>query len=181
VDRRYLRSNQAQRDRGGNVQHHVCQHRHDVHVLRRRAHRLDADRERAFLKKPRFVLALVVFALSFGAAAQSFPDLDQLEGKLGIRPDQKQQYDKTIDATKRALIAAGIAAVQSKDDISRELARKDPDYTSLVLRQKARIEQQKPYFDEAGREWEKFFKQLDDRQLRIAKAWVHENLGRLFP
>jgi len=129
----------------------------------------------------RALLALIVLTLSLGAAAQSFPELDQLEAKLGIRPDQKRQYDVTIAATKRALIAAGLAAVQMKDDIAKEMAKKDPDYVMLVFRQKALLEQQKPLFEEAGREWEKLFKQLDDRQLRVAKGWLHENLGRYFP
>ena len=129
----------------------------------------------------RALLALIVLTLSFGAAAQPFPELDQLEAKLGIRPDQRRQYDVTVAATKRALIAAGLAAVQVKDAIAREMAKKDPDYITLVLTQRDVLERQKPLFEEAGREWEKLFKQLDDRQLRVAKGWLHENLGRYFP
>jgi len=129
------------------------------------------------------VLAFLLLALSLGAAAQSFslPDLDQLEGRLGIRPDQKRQYDATIGATKRALLAAGLAAVQVKDAITREMAKKDPDYITLMLTQKDVLEQPKPLFEEAGREWDKLFKQLDDRQLRIARSWVRENLGKYLP
>ena len=127
------------------------------------------------------VLAFLLLAFSLGAAAQSFPELDQLEGKLGIRPDQKRQYDSAITATKRALIAAGLAAVQVKDAIAKEMDKKDPDYLMLVLKERAILEQQKPLFEEANREWEKVFRQLDDRQLKVAKEWLHENLGRYFP
>jgi hypothetical protein len=130
----------------------------------------------------RFALALLLVALSFGAAAQSFsfPDLDQLESKLGIRPDQKRQYDRTMDATKHALIEAALAASKAKNDISRELAKDDPDYTALVRRQNALFEKQKPLFVDAGHEWDVLFKQLDDRQLKIAKGWIRENLGPYF-
>ncbi len=130
----------------------------------------------------RIILALLLVALSFGVAAQSFPfpDLDQLEAKLGIRPDQKRQYDATIDATKHALIEAALAASKAKDDISRELAKDDPDYTVLVRRQNALFEKQKPFFIEAGHQWDVLFKQLDDRQLKIAKGWIRENLGPYF-
>jgi hypothetical protein len=131
----------------------------------------------------RLALAFLLLALSFAAAAQSIPlpDLDQLEGKLGIRPDQKRQYDATIASTKRALLAAGLAAMQVKDAIAKEMAKKDPDYITLMLTQKDVLEQAKPLVEEAGREWDKLFKQLDDRQLRIARAWVRENLGKYFP
>jgi hypothetical protein len=129
----------------------------------------------------RLALAFLLLAFSLSAAAQSFPDFDQLEGKLGIRPDQKRQYDVAVGATKRALLSAGLAAMQMKDDIKRELDKKDPDYMALVLRQSALLDQQKPLFVEASREWDRVFKQLDDRQLRIAKAWLHDNLDRYLP
>jgi hypothetical protein len=68
-----------------------------------------------------------------------------------------------------------------KDAISKEMAKKNPDYITLILTQRDVLEQPKPLFEEAGREWEKLFKQLDDRQLRIARAWVKENLGKYLP
>ncbi len=129
------------------------------------------------------VFAFVVLFFSLVAAAQpfTFPDLDSLEGRLGIRPDQKRQYDRTIDSTKHALIEAALAASKAKDDISRELAKDDPDYTALVRRQSALFEKQKPLFRDAGREWDALFKQLDERQLKIAKAWIRENIGPYLP
>jgi hypothetical protein len=129
----------------------------------------------------RLALAFFLLFLSLGAAAQAFPDFDQLEARLGIRADQKHQYDAAVGATKRALLSAGLAAMQMKQDIARELDKKDPDYMMLVFRQRAVLEQQKPLFEEAGREWDKVFKQLDDRQLKIAKTWLHENLDKYFP
>ncbi|HEY2629868.1 MAG TPA: hypothetical protein VGI57_12120 [Usitatibacter sp.] len=129
----------------------------------------------------RLAFAFLLLALSLGAAAQSFPDFDQLEGKLGIRPDQKRQYDAAVGATKRALLSAALAAMQMKQDVSRELDKKDPDYYMLAQRQFALVEQQKPLFEESGREWDRVFRQLDDRQLRIAKGWIRENLGPYLP
>ncbi len=131
----------------------------------------------------RIFVALLLVSLSLGAAAQSFPfpDLDQLEVKLGIRPDQKRQYDATIDATKHALIEAALAASKAKDDISRELAKDDPDYGALVRTAGARSSRsRRPFFRDAGREWDALFKQLDERQLKIAKGWIRENLGPYF-
>lgn len=84
-----------------------------------------------------------------------------------------------MSATKEALIAAGIAAVHVKDAISKEMDKKDPDYVGLVIQERALLEKQKPLFEESGRQWERVFKQLDDRQLKIAKDWLHENIGRI--
>jgi len=126
-------------------------------------------------------LALLLVAACAGAAAQTFPDLDGLESKLGIRADQRKQYDRTIDATKHALIEAALAAAKAKDDISRELAKDEPDYTALVRRQTALFEKQRPLFSSAGHEWDVLFKQLDERQLKIAKGWIRENLRPYLP
>jgi hypothetical protein len=128
----------------------------------------------------RAFLAPLLLLLSFGAAAQSFPELDQLEAKLKLTPAQKAQYDRVVVATKRALIGMGLAAAQIKDDVTKELAKDVPDFGALVRHQNEFFERQAPLFRDASREWERLFKQLDERQLKIAKAWVHDNLGRYF-
>ena len=123
----------------------------------------------------------MVLALSLGAAAQSFPELDQLEAKLHIRPDQKKQYDVAIAATKRALLGVGLAAVQVKDALAKELAKDYPDFEALVRRQSQVFDETKPLFEDAMREWDRLIKLLDDRQAKIARAWLHDNLGRFLP
>ena len=124
---------------------------------------------------------MLLLALSFGAAAQAFPELDGLEAKLHIRPDQKKQYDLAIGATKRALLGVGLAAVQVKDALAKELAKDYPDFEALVRKQNEVLDQTRPLFEEAAREWNKLIKLLDDRQAKIAQAWLHDNLGRFLP
>jgi len=128
----------------------------------------------------RKILSIILVALSFSAAAQSLPNFDQLEAKLKIRPEQKEQYDVAVAATERALLAVGLAALQMKDALSRELAKDLPDFRALVRKQDELIEQQRPLFREAGRQWEKLYKLLDAKQAKTVQAFLDDNLGPFF-
>ena len=122
-------------------------------------------------------VALLLFSM---AAHAQMPDFSQLEQRLHIRPDQKEQYDRAVGATKRAMLAVGLAAIEMKNALAAELAKDWPDFHALQKKQEELVEQQKPLFQEAGREWQKLYKLMDPDQVAAAKAYLHDNLGRLF-
>ena len=129
----------------------------------------------------RAFLALLLVGLSLGAFAQSVPNFDELEKRLHIRPDQKDQYDLAVGATKRALLSVGIAAMQMKDALVQELAKPSPDFRALARKQNQLIDDQRPLFREAGEQWRRLYKILDPRQVDTVRDFLRENLGRLAP
>jgi len=129
----------------------------------------------------RNLFALLLLAASFGAAAQSLPDFGQLEARLHIRPEQKDQYDLAVGATKRALLAVGIAAMQMKDALVQELAKPSPDFRALARKQNELIDDQRPLFREAGEQWQRLYRILDPQQVETVQEFLRENLGRLLP
>ena len=126
----------------------------------------------------RFFATLFLLAFAFGASAM-MPNFDKLEQRLKIRPEQKEQYDLAIGATKRALLAVGLTALQLKDRLAAELAKPRPDFGALARAHEDLIEQNKPLFKEAGEEWKKLHAILDPEQVEIAKSFLREHLGRL--
>jgi hypothetical protein len=129
----------------------------------------------------RSLFALLLVAASFGALAQSLPDFDQLEMRLHIRPEQKDQYDQAVGATRRALLAVGIAAMQMKDALVQELTKPSPDFRALARKQNQLIDDQRPLFREAGEQWQRLYRILDPSQVETVREFLRENLGRLLP
>ena len=123
-----------------------------------------------------FLPLLLAFA-ALGASAAA-PNFDQLEQKLKIRPEQKTQYDLAIGATKRALLAIGLTAMQLKERLAVELAKPNPDFAALMRSHQEILEQSRPQFKEAGEEWKKLYALLDPEQVEIAKNFVRDNLSR---
>ncbi len=136
-------------------------------------------RSRALRWLPAFA-GMTLLVLSWTVQAQ-MPDFGQLEQRLHIRPDQKEQYDLAVGATKRAMLAVGLAAIEMKNALAAELAKDRPDFHALMKRQNDLVDQQRPLFEEAGREWQKLYKLMDPDQVVAAKAYLHDNLGRFFP
>ena len=129
----------------------------------------------------RALLALLLVGLSLGAFAQSLPNFDELEKRLHIRPDQKDQYDLAVGATKRALLSVGLAAMQMKDALVQELAKPRPDFRELARKQNQLIDDQRPLFREAGEQWRRLYSILDPRQVDTVRDFLRENLGRFAP
>jgi len=129
----------------------------------------------------RAFLALLLVGLSLGAFAQSLPNFDELEKRLHIRPDQKDQYDLAVGATKRALLSVGLAAMQMKDALVQELAKPRPDFRELARKQNQLIDDQRPLFREAGEQWRRLYRILDPRQVDTVRDFLRENLGRFAP
>ena len=130
----------------------------------------------------RFRAALAALLLVFCAgavAAPIMPRFDQLEKRLKIRPDQKEQFDAAVAATQRALLAVAVSAMEFKERLDRELAKPRPDFGIFFDAQEDLIERNRPLFEEAAREWKKLYALLDDKQVEIVKSYLRENLGNL--
>ena len=125
----------------------------------------------------RFTLSLLLLLLAFGASA-ALPSFDNLEQRLKIRPEQKEQFDITVGSTKRALLAVGIAALQLKDRLAQELAKDKPDFHAFARANEDVIDQTRPLFKEAGEQWKKLYALLDHEQVEIAKSFLREHLSR---
>lgn len=126
----------------------------------------------------RVIAALLLLAASMAASA-GMPRFEDLEKRLNIRPDQKEQYDIAVGATKRALLSVAAGAMDMKQRLAEELMKPRPDFSAFFRGADKVFEQQRPLFEEAGREWNKLFKKLDDKQVEIVKEFLRENLGEL--
>ena len=128
----------------------------------------------------RAVAALLLFGLSLAASAQvPTPRFDELERRLQIRPEQKEQYEMAVGATKRALLAVGLSLMEMKQRLAEELMKSSPDFSVLFDGVDRAFEQQRPLFEEAGREWRKLYALLDDRQVEVVKRFLLDNLGQI--
>ena len=125
----------------------------------------------------RLFFSLLLVAVSFRASA-ALPNFDNLEARLKIRPEQKEQFDITVGSTKRALLAVGIAAIQFKERLTAELSKNNPDFRAFARANEDMVEQTRPLFKEAGDEWKRLYALLDDEQVEIAKSFLREHLGR---
>jgi hypothetical protein len=131
------------------------------------------------MKALRLAAALFLLALSMAASAQQMPRFDQLEQRLKIRPEQKEQFDTAVGATKRALLAVGLSFMEMKQRLAEELMKPRPDFSRLGDSYERIVDQHRPLFREAGTEWKKLYAILDDEQVEVVKDFLHENLGRL--
>jgi hypothetical protein len=128
----------------------------------------------------RAFLALFLTLLSMSAAAQIVPSprFDELERRLKIRPEQKEQFDMAVGATKRALLAVGLSFMEMKQKLAEELLKPSPDFSRLFDNADKVFEMHQPLFRDAGREWKKLHSQLDDEQVQIVKRFLLDNLGQ---
>ena len=134
----------------------------------------------ASMKPLRAFLALVLTLLSMSAAAQMIPSprFDELERRLNIRPDQKEQFDMAVGATKRALLAVGLSLMEMKQKLAEELLKPSPDFSRLFDNSDKVFEMHHPLFREAGLEWKKLYAELDPEQIRTVKRFLLDNLGQ---
>jgi len=130
-----------------------------------------------------FVAAVLLVGLSMAASAASSPiatpRFDELERRLQIRPEQKEQYEMAVGATKRALLAVGLSVMEMKQRLAEELAKPNPDFSVLFDGADRVFEQQRPLLEEAGREWKKLYALLDDKQVEVVKQFLLDNFGQL--
>jgi hypothetical protein len=126
-----------------------------------------------------FFAAAALLLASAAAHASSLPGFDELARSLRLDAAQKAQFEAATGATQRALVSAGLGALEVKARIAEELAKPHPDLEELARAQNAIIEQNRPLFREARREWERFFAMLDPAQERRAREFVGKKLEAL--
>jgi hypothetical protein len=130
----------------------------------------------------RFVAAIFLVGMSMAVSAASSPiptpRFDELERQLQIRPEQKDQYDMAVGATKRALLAVGLSVMEMKQRLAEELMKPQPDFSRFFDGADRAFERQRPLFEEAGHEWKKLYALLDDRQVEVVKRFLQDNLGQ---
>ena len=133
------------------------------------------------MKAARLIVALFLLGLSLAATAQSIPSprFDELERRLQIRPEQKEQYEMAVGATKRALLAVGLSVMEMKQRLAEELAKPNPDFSVLFDGADRAFEQQRPLLEEAGRDWKKLYALLDDKQVEVVKQFLLDSLGQI--
>jgi len=125
---------------------------------------------------------LAAFALMLAPAlahAAMLPGIGELERSLRLDAHQKAQFDVAVQATQRALVSVGFAALQVKASIAAELGKDHPDLNALARAQEEAIERTRPLFREARREWERLYAMLDPQQVRKARAYVDAKLDGL--
>lgn len=128
----------------------------------------------------RATLAAAALLLASALAhASSLPGFDELERSLRLDSLQKAQFDVAVGATQRALVSVGLGALELKGRIADELAKPSPDLNALARAQEQIVEQSRPLFRAADREWERFFAMLDREQERRARALIGEKLKNL--
>ena len=118
-------------------------------------------------------------AASAASSPIATPRFDELERRLQIRPEQKEQYEMAVGATKRALLAVGLSVMEMKQRLAEELAKPNPDFSVLFEGADRAFEQQRPLLEEAGREWKKLYAFLDDKQVEVVKQFLLDNLGQI--
>ena len=133
------------------------------------------------MKAARLIVALFLLGLSLAATAQTIPSprFDELERRLQIRPEQKEQYEMAVGATKRALLAVGLTFMEMKQRLAEEIMKPSPDFSVLFEGADRAFDQNRPLFEEAAREWKKLFLLLDDKQVDVVKQFLLDNLGQI--
>ena len=128
------------------------------------------------------IAKLVATTLVVSAAAGPMDrDFDRLERSLRLTPEQKEQYDVAVAATKRAFLALALSGMQVKERMERELDKDRPDLNMLYDFHDLVIQQNKPVFREAAEEWKRLHRLLDPDQVRVARRFIEDKLDLLLP
>lgn len=125
------------------------------------------------------LLALLFIPLAAGAQVPAGPDFGDLEAKLRLDPVQKAQFDVAVGATRRAMLATGLVAMEMKARLAQELAKDRPDFERLLADPDVLLSQVRPQWAEAQQEWTRLYGMLDARQVAIARDYIERRLGAL--
>lgn len=123
------------------------------------------------------LLACVAMVFSLGAVASGLDDrIARLERQLRLNPEQKEQFDVAVAATKRALFSSALTGMEFKERLQRELSKSRPDLGAIFEAQEMMVEQNRPLFRTARSEWVRLYEMLDEDQVKIARGFVERNL-----
>jgi hypothetical protein len=121
------------------------------------------------------------FLLLVAGAATAAPPLnlpfDKLEQALELTPEQKEQFDVAVGATKRMMLQMALAGMQLKERLAAELQKPRPRFEGLAdeLRESF-VEQGRTLRREARDEWRKLYRTLNADQVAAFQRFVDERL-----
>jgi hypothetical protein len=127
-----------------------------------------------------FALLLAVAPSSYAAPPTfDFPrfelKFDKLEEALQLTPDQKEQYELAVGATKRMILHVTLGGMQLKERLQEELSKSRPNFG--VLRElRTLMEDGKPLRREARDEWKKLYSMLNEEQVARLKRYLGETV-----
>jgi hypothetical protein len=108
-----------------------------------------------------------------------FLQLDRLERSLKLTPDQKEQYELAVGATKRLMLGLTIAAMEGKERLAAELAKPRPDLRSLEKLHEEVMDQSRTLRREAREEWMKLYAMLDEAQVAELRDFLQRRVDHL--
>jgi len=134
----------------------------------------------------RIFLAALMLALSGSASAApggadlpQLLQLDRLEQSLRLRPDQQEQFDAAVGATKRLLLGLTMAGLQAKERLAAELAKPRPDFRALESLHDDVMSETRTLRREAREEWMKLYAMLDEKQVVELRDFLQRRLDHL--
>jgi hypothetical protein len=102
-----------------------------------------------------------------------------LERSLKLTPEQKEQYDLAVGATKRLMLGLTMAAMEAKERLAAELAKSRPDFRSLENLHDEVMENSKTLRREAREEWMKLYAMLDQAQVAELRDFLQRRVDHL--
>lgn len=129
-----------------------------------------------------FVALLIAYScLSWATTPQLNLNLqfETLEQALKLTPEQKDQYDLAVGATKRMLLQVALVGMQMKEKLAEELAKPRPDFGVLADLRRSIVEEGRPLRREARDQWRKLYDMLDRDQVEALRRFVDERLDHL--
>lgn len=134
----------------------------------------------------RKLLPLLVAALLMlpGLAAAFAPQLDwrqfeKLEQALDLTPEQKDQYDLAVGATKRMVLQIALVGLQMKERLADELRKPRPDLGILKELRQSLVEDGRTLRREARDEWVKLYRMLNEDQLAAMRRFTERHFDHL--
>ena len=130
-----------------------------------------------------FVVAITLAGGVATPAVAQMPQLnlkfEKLEQALNLKPEQKEQFDVAVGATKRVLLQLALVTMQMKDKLAAELAKPRPDLGVLDEGRKAIVDEGRTLRREARDEWRKLYAMLDPHQVASLRRFADEQFEQM--
>jgi len=132
-----------------------------------------------FFRVALVMLAAVAASSALAASPRFDLKLDKLEESLNLTPEQKEQYDVAVGATKRMMLQMALIALQAKERLAEELAKPKPDFGSLAELRRGIVEDGKALRREARDEWRKLYGMLTVDQVAAFRRFFDDQLDHV--
>lgn len=132
-----------------------------------------------FLRVLSMMAVAVAAATAFAASPRFDLKLDKLEEQLNLTPEQKEQYDVAVGATKRMMMQMALVALQAKEKLAEELAKPKPDFGVLAELRRSIVEDGKTLRREARDEWRKLYGMLTVDQVATLRRFFEDQADQV--